>query len=303
MSRRSRRSRNIPRFQGLPRLLIQVLVGALLAIAIGVLLGKLYLARILAPPPAGETERVAPEAPAEAGETGQEGVTGPGESHGEEEGEEPEAEEVITTTVPPLSLFRVQVGAFSQEQNAEGFLARLEELGFRGVISGGGGIYRVSAGLFAEKKLAQDFAARLVSIGDILEGEPLVVAETLGEKNISHGPQEEGHYRNLVQIIEETEKIARKMEALWLAYLSGEKTPGQVMAEAEKVEGEIKTLENTVQLELPSDLSHLQEELAALPADLAATLGDLKRQVEGGGKWAPFSHSLARLVKLWPQLT
>lgn len=301
MSRRSRRARRVPKVQGIPLIIIQILLGAILAIAIGVLLGKLYLARILDSPPAEETGAAAPWEAAEEGEE-EGGFTSPGELVGEDEPEEPAAASTVTTTVPSLSLYRVQVGAFSQGENAEGFLAQLEELGFSGMISPGGGVYRVSIGLFTDKKMAQNLAANLKSLGDLLEGDPLVVAETLAEKNISHGPQEEEYFRKLAQAVEKTEDINRKMEALWLSYLSGEKNFGQVRTELEGIEGEIKALTAAVQLEPPAGLSHVQQELSALPGDLAATLRELQKQVEGGGKWTPFSHSLARLVKLWPQL-
>jgi hypothetical protein len=301
MSRRRRRARNVPRLQGIPLVIIQVLLGAMLAIAIGVLLGKLYISRILDAPPAEETEAVVPGEPAEEGEE-QGGFTSPGETAEEGNLEAPGATRTMTTTVPALPMYRVQAGAFSQEKNAEGFLAQLEELGFEGMILAGGGVYRVNIGLFTDRKGAQEFAANLVAIGDLLEGEPLVVAETLAEKNLSHEPQEEEYFRTVVQVIEKTGDIAGKMEALWLSYLSGEKTPVQVLAEVEGINGEIKALGDMVQLESPSGLSYIQEEVSALPADLTATLKELQKQVEGGGKWAPFPHSLARLIKLWPQL-
>ncbi|MGB3959319.1 MAG: hypothetical protein WBL90_03615, partial [bacterium] len=84
--------------QGIPLIIIQILLGAILAIAIGVLLGKLYLARILDSPPAEETGAAAPWEAAEEGEE-EGGFTSPGELVGEDEPEEPAAASTVTTTV------------------------------------------------------------------------------------------------------------------------------------------------------------------------------------------------------------
>ena len=47
MSRRSRRARNVSKVGGIPLILLQVIVGALLAILLGVWLGKFYISRVL----------------------------------------------------------------------------------------------------------------------------------------------------------------------------------------------------------------------------------------------------------------
>lgn len=72
------------------------------------------------------------------------------------------SEEVVATTAQPSSegLYRVQTGAFSQLQNAEAMVARLNQHGFEAVISAGPP-YRVQSGAFSSRENAEIYAAQL----------------------------------------------------------------------------------------------------------------------------------------------
>ena len=77
-----------------------------------------------------------------------------------------------TVSPPPVSpdrapsntLYRVQVGVFSERENADRMVARLEELGYDAIIIGGAP-YRVQTGAFSSKENADRFSEELKSRG------------------------------------------------------------------------------------------------------------------------------------------
>lgn len=82
---------------------------------------------------------------------------------------QPEAEEPVITepkaptetateeVVPMAEMYYVQVGAFSQQENANAVLAQLTANGYKGskFVKTASGLYRVQAGAFAEKEDAE----------------------------------------------------------------------------------------------------------------------------------------------------
>ena len=71
----------------------------------------------------------------------------------------------VTATPPAPVLFRVQLGAFSKEENAEALKQRLHALGFDAFIRKDGALHRVQVGAFREQANADALAAKLKSHG------------------------------------------------------------------------------------------------------------------------------------------
>ena len=82
------------------------------------------------------------------------------------------SQSVEETVLPPASperapsniLYRVQVGVFSERQNADRMVARLKELGYDAIILGGPP-YRVQTGAFSSRENADRFSDELKSKG------------------------------------------------------------------------------------------------------------------------------------------
>jgi N-acetylmuramoyl-L-alanine amidase len=62
-------------------------------------------------------------------------------------------------------LYRVQVGAFSARERADGLAAALKQDGFQPYVIKEGGLYKVRAGAFRERRLAEQLADRLRAKG------------------------------------------------------------------------------------------------------------------------------------------
>jgi len=306
MSRRSRRARNVSKVGGIPLILLQVIVGALLAILLGVWLGKFYISRVL-------KTRIQPETTIEGEEEGEEEIILPPVGN---EGEippvqkednsaemvAPDSDDTLTARISPLQYHRVQVGAFGQEENAGAFLEELGELGFRGLISASGDMYRVSIGLFAYKSGAEEFIANLAPLEDVLAEEPLVIVETLPEAVLTYSSAEEECYEQIVQALGKTKELITEMESLWLTHITSGIATDQRKVEFDRMAREIGILSDAIQGVSPETTTQLWDEVCLLPGDLEATLVELRQQVAGGGKWMPFSQALARLIYLWPLL-
>lgn len=307
MSRRSRRSRNIPKVGGIPLILLQVLVGALLAILLGVWLGKFYISRML------ET-RVQPERTVEGEREGEgrgetilppdkdESIIPSVEDDSTVEAIASDPPDTLTARIPSIQFYRVQVGAFGQEENARAFLQELGEQGLGGLISASGDMYRVSVGLFTHKDGAEVFVEHLAPIQDVLDSEPLLVTETLPVGILTYSPTQEEDYEEMVQALGKTVELITKMESLWLSYVSGDMTPGQIGVELDGIGKEIELFGTAPQDVSPPTGSQLWEEVSLLPGDLEATLAKLRQGVAAGEKWMPFTQALARLIYLWPLL-
>ena len=310
MSRRSRRARTTPKVAGVPLLLVQLITGALLAILLGIWLGKFYISRVL---DARTPQETAVEG--EQGEGDHEGQVFPPPLEGPDDidptpaGENPSEEvppgpvPMLTDSIAPLQVYRVQVAAFGQEENAQALLAELAELGFRGTISASGDVYRVSIGLFSSRGGAEVFIGNLTTLAGVLAEEPLIVAESLAQATVTYLPKEKDSYGKIVQALEKARDLSAEMESLWLLYVSSGQGTIQLGGELERIAGEIKALKTALSEAPAPATSQLWEEVNLLPGDLEATLAELQKVVTGGGQWTPYSQALARLIRLWPSLS
>ncbi len=77
------------------------------------------------------------------------------------------AEESVSAVVTPAtsSLYRVQVGAFSEQTFALALVERLKSEGYEAVILANGSLFRVQTGAFSTLENAERYAAELVHKG------------------------------------------------------------------------------------------------------------------------------------------
>jgi N-acetylmuramoyl-L-alanine amidase len=66
---------------------------------------------------------------------------------------------------PAGALFRVQVGAFANRENADALMARLRDDGFAPYLVQEGRLHKVRVGAFRERPRANELVARLLARG------------------------------------------------------------------------------------------------------------------------------------------
>jgi N-acetylmuramoyl-L-alanine amidase len=66
---------------------------------------------------------------------------------------------------PATGLYKIQVGAFKQRNNAESFSARLKNDGFQNFITSDNNLFKIQAGAFKERKNADELAQKLRNSG------------------------------------------------------------------------------------------------------------------------------------------
>ncbi|MGI6576014.1 MAG: SPOR domain-containing protein [bacterium] len=299
----SRRRRAARKKNSSGQVIIRILLGAAIAIAFGIILGKLYHGWILV----------------QGSETGLAvGNVSPGEtSVSEQETEAPDPgmpnnsasqqgqdNGLISTQMPALRLFRVQAGAFSEEENATNFLAQLEaEYEYKGLITTGDGFYRVSVGAMATSLGAGELAEQLAKDEEIFSEEPIVIPEVLAGIKIEHAQEDRTYWQQLPDILESAVVIGQEMESLWSIYAAGGKAEEQVLNELAAVEELAGKLTLRIKsLPVPSVCVSLQSNLEVLADDIINSLARFRIQVENKEIGRYPGTTLTELINIWQQL-
>lgn len=72
---------------------------------------------------------------------------------------------VITKPSSTTGLYKVQVGAYSEKENAEAMVKRVKAKGFDAFAYQSGNVYKVQAGAFSDEKNAETLASKLAKAG------------------------------------------------------------------------------------------------------------------------------------------
>lgn len=239
--------------------LLQFLLAAVCAVALGYLFGSYLFQQTTTPTPSapeqGRQEAPAPAAPGTHPNQGE-------DSKG-------------SVSLPELALFQIQVGAFSQKANAERLAGELKAQGWAVELVPAGNLTQVRAGCYFGRERAEALQARLTRE----QVKPVVVTKVLAAKNLTFGAEEREYHEFL------REAAATLAEALLKAEEGQAAVAAQEIKELLAAAQKLSASQAKAKAQLTPFLERVAQEL-----EKAANLSSEKREQAVSRVLVDFAH-------------